>query len=621
VRTALVPVALSMAGLLPASTLANASPAETIIVTAARSPERLDESLAPVTLITRADIERLQALDLPELLTGLPGMQFANSGGRGKSTSLFLRGTNSDHVLVLIDGVKVGSATTGTTAFEQLPVEQIERIEIVRGPRSSLYGSEALGGIIQIFTRRGGSAHSFGFGGDSEGGSHLHGGISGGSERGWFHLGISALETPGIDSRPSVGQPDRDGYWNVSGSARAGMRLGERSELLLSWLRARSENEFDSTAQNQSRNTQQVLGAVLQAAPLARWHTSLGVGRSLDDGRNFLDEAFSSRFVTHRDTASWQNDLTLTRAHTLSFGADYQRDRVGGTTAYDVDSRVNTGVFVQYHGRSGKHELQLSVRRDDNDQFGTHTTGGAAWGYRLSDSLRLTASHGTAFKAPTFNQLYFPGFGNPALQPESSRSTEIGLDGGAGAWQWGLSAFETRIEDLIVNTSVPAGLMPINIGRARIRGLELDAQASWEGWTTRGSVTLLDPVDRSDGAHDGHRLPRRARHDVRLEIDRQFPRLGIGATLHAVGDRHDDAANTRRLPGYLTVDLRLQYPIGSRWLLQARAANLFDERYETVATYAQPGRTVFLTVRHLGPSRASGSSADFPSFTRTGVMP
>ncbi len=580
----------------------------TIVVTATRTARTADETLVPVTVITRKEIERSQAQSVADLLSGQPGISVANNGGQGKATSVFLRGANADHVLVLVDGMKIGSATTGTASFQDIPMELIERIEIVRGPRSSLYGSEAIGGVIQIFTRKGDGSPkpSFSIGAGShgtwQGSAALSGGVGSG---GWYSLGLSAVDTDGFNAckgKPApngagcfTSEPDKDGYRNQSGRLRAGWRFGNGTKAEVNWLRARGNNQYDGSFVNESESIQQVLGASLSFVPSAIWHTSLRVSQSQDDSDNFKNGVFKSRFNTRRDLFSWQNDIELAKGHQLVAGVDWQEDRITSSTAYAVTSRDNTGVFAQYLAEIGGHDVQLSARHDDNQQFGAKTTGGAAWGYNLNRDLRLTASYGTAFKAPTFNQLYFPGFGNASLRPEQSRSLDFGLAGKTGAGRWSLNAFETRVTDLI---GFDASFNPVNIDTARIRGIEAVAATRVLDWDLRGNLTLLDPENQAAGANHGKVLPRRARQSLSLSADRDFGNWSAGATLRGAGRRYDNLANTLELDGYATLDLRGEYRLNKDWRLQARVENLFDKDYETAYLYNQPGRGAYLTLRY-----------------------
>lgn len=584
---------------------------DAVVVTATRTTHEISESLASATVFTRADIERLQPRSMMDLLKGAAGLSLANNGGLGKNTSVFLRGAESDHVLVLIDGIKVGSATTGAAALQEIPIELVERIEIVRGPRSGLYGADAIGGVIQIFTRRGQGALTpyFSVGGGSDKTRQGSAGLSGGNDQGWFSASVSAFETDGFDScstPPGVfagcfaDEPDRDGYRNLGGSLRGGVYLPGGGTLELSWLRSDNDNDFDGTFQNESESTQDVLGGRLSFSPVDRWDMTLSAGLSRDHSKNFKDGVFSSRFETDRRTVSLQNDVQVTDGGLATFGYDYLKDEISSDTAFVVRSRDNHGVFAQYLAQIGKQQWQIGARSDDNEQFGRNNTGSIAWGYAFGPELQLFASYGTAFKAPTFNELYFPGFGNPDLDPERAKSFELGLSGRTGWGGWSASVYRMQVDDLIAFDSALS--LPNNIQSARLTGLEAEIDGRLFGWDMRAALTLLDPQNRSEGANRGNLLPRRAQQSVRLDADRSFDAFSVGASYVAQGRRYDDVANTRRLGGFGTVDLRAEYAIDPDWRIQLRLENLFDKDYETAAFFNQQGRALFFTLRYQ-PSR------------------
>ncbi|VFN02850.1 MAG: vitamin B12 transporter [Candidatus Kentron sp. G] len=576
-----------------------ASELDPIVVTATRTAQTADETLAPVTVITREDIETQHAQSLDDIFRTVAGMTISNNGGPGKNTSVYLRGTESDHVLVLIDGIKVGSATLGTTPYQHIPIDQIERIEIVRGPRSSLYGSEAIGGVIQIFTRKGGGklrpSFSAGYGRYRTYDTSV--GLSGGGERGWFNLHANSIDTDGFDTKDTGDEPDDDGYRNLSGSLRAGYRFDNGLTLDVHLLRAKNDTEFDGNGvlSNESESDQQVLGGTVRYSPTLNWDLTLTAGQSRDESDNFKDGVFTSSFDTERDTLSFQNDIAMGDNHLLTLGGDYRDDEVSGSTDYAVDSREDKGIFGQYQGIFSNHDLQLSLRWDDNDQFGNHTTGNATWGYAPTDNLRFIASYGAAFKAPTFNELYYPNFGNPSLDPEESRSFELGMKGNARWGDWSLNAYRTDIDDLI---AYDASWTPDNISEARIYGLEGILATHIQGWNLNANFNLLDPENRSGGEEDGNRLSRRTQRSVRLDMDRTFGKFAVGMSVFAEGDRYDDLANTEKLGGYTLVDLRAEYRFRQDWRLQARIENLLDKKYETAESYNQPRAGLFVTLRY-----------------------
>jgi len=584
---------------------------ETVTVTATRTERSVEESLASVTVIDRGEIERRQAQSVQDLLRGVPGLSISNNGGLGKATQVFLRGTESDHVLVLIDGVRAGSATTGTAAFQDLPIDQIERIEVVRGPRSSLYGSEAIGGVIQIFTRKGreGLSPYLSFGAGSHSMYKAAGGVSGGNEQAWYSLNGSRLETRGFDAcagRPSslggggcfTREPDDDGYRNTSGSARAGYRFGNGLEIEGNLLHAEGGNEFDGTFQNRSTFVQQMLGGSLKYSPLEFWTTSLRAGRTLDESDNFKDRRFSSAFNTQRVSVTWQNDFALADGHLFTAGLDYYNDRVDSTTDYAVGSRDDKAGFAQYQLTLGGFDAVLGARVDDNEQFGVHPTGNVALGYGFGNGIRLSASWGNAFKAPTFNELYFPNFGTPTLAPETSESWEVGVSGRHWGVAWAINGYRTEIDDMIATVCGRASCFAENLDRARILGLEAQAATRLWGFDIAANLSLVDPENLGEGANRGNRLPRRAQTMFRFDLDRAVGPVRVGTTVYGEGQRFDDVANTQRLAGYVTVDLRASVDLYRGLSVEGRVANLLNKQYETARFFNQDDLNFFLTLRY-----------------------
>jgi vitamin B12 transporter len=598
-----------------------------VVVTANRAATPLDEVLAPVTLITREDIERLQPVNVQDLLAGLPGIVIANSGGIGQQTSLFMRGTNSSHTLVLLDGVRVGTVGAGIPAYEQLPVDQIDHIEIVRGPQSSLYGSDAIGGVIQIFTRHGQAGEaptpSLSVTGGSHGYSDGQFGLSGGTQHSWYNASLGGQYTSGINAcRVGAGdvfkgcftnEPDHDAYRTYNGALSGGYRWDDGTELTGSWLRSKGDIEYDGDFQNLTRRTQQVAGTKLAFNALENWRMSISLGQNQDRADNYLngadktldfvsygvDKARVGYLYSKRNQASWQNDFTLAPGQTLSVGVDYQQEKLKSDTDYLKDTRENTGVFALYQGVFGANEIQLSARHDHNNQFGNHTTGQAAYGFRFDNGMKVTASYGTAFHAPTFNDEYYP-YGAPVnLSPEKSRTAQIGLSARPGIWNWSVNAYQTRFNDLIGSD---ANFIPINVSKARVRGVEGQLGADVDGWHLRAYGTLQQPKDRDHGDEYNNLLARRPKRTARVDLDRDLGSFTIGGSVYSAGYSYDDAANTTRLGGYTTADLRATWHVDSDWSVQGRLANAFDRNYETAAYYNQLGRTYYLTVRY-SPAR------------------
>jgi vitamin B12 transporter len=608
-----------------ADTTTSTSNLQTVVVTATRTPEPTDNTLSSVTVITSEDIERLQPASLVDLLTGLPGVSITQTGGIGQPVSLFMRGTNSTHTLVLIDGVRIGSVSSGAAALEQIPVNAIDHIEIVRGPRSSLYGADAVGGVIQIFTRHGSDSGNIEPSVSVTTGSHnfinSQAGVSGGDGHYWFNASLGGEYTSGIPScRMGAAElgvacftddPRNDPYRNYNGLANFGYRWDNGTELAFDWLRSKSDNYYGGSPYGGDENEeeQHVAGTRLSFLPLDIWKVTLSAGQTRDDSSTFYQgvyygeyypRASTGYFNSRQNQASWQNDITLAPNQLLSVGVDYLQQHVDSDTDFITTTRGDTGTFAQYQGTFGHNEVQVSGRHDNNDSFGGHNTGAIAWGYHFDHGLLLSASYGSAFHAPTFDDMYYPPYygvptANPNLKPESSHSAELSLTQQLDNWHWGIDAYQTRISDLI---TLNEEYVPENVSSALIRGVEGQIGFNVDDWRVNTALTWLQPKDNSDDANHGNWLPRRAGQTARVDVDRKLGAFNVGATFFASGKRYDDAANQYRLGGYATTDLRASFTFAPGWQVEAKLANVFDHSYETAYYYNQLGRTWYLTLRY-----------------------
>jgi vitamin B12 transporter len=576
-----------------------------IVVTANRKAQTVDETLAPVTVITRQDIEKYQAKNVADLLRMTPGVTIASTGGIGANASVFLRGTNSGHVLVMIDGVKVGSPTLGITAFQYLDLAQVERIEIVRGPRSSLYGSEAIGGVIQIFTSKGQSKNfkpSVSVSGGTQGTLKGNASFSGRSDNSWVNIGVASSRTQGVDAllmeRPfgalnyvNNSETDKDSFRQESASFRIGTRTesGVTAELIAN--RSLGAANYDGSFLNESDFDEQMVTGKVSVPLSDKTDFNAQYGEFRETTKNYLNGTFLNEYKTISDQLNLSLNSRLTPSSEVQLGVDQQEDKVAGTTRYNESSRENTGVYVNYRGSFGNNQIDLAVRQDDNEQFGKHNTGSIALGHEFNNGNRVTLSHGRAFKAPTFNQLYFPFYGNADLKPETSKNTELGFAGQHHDVDWNVTAFQNDISDLIA-------VFPVeNIDKARIRGLELATATKAFGWDVSTNLTLQNP-EQVSGFNDGKKLRRRAQQIFNLNVDKTLGKTQLGATLHAEGKRYEDAANTEKMAGFATVDLRAAYEIDKDWKLAAHINNLLDQDYETAKGYEQLGINGLLTLTY-----------------------
>jgi vitamin B12 transporter len=585
-----------------------------MVVTATRSETAKNQLATAATVYTRKDIDRLQVKTLPELLRGSAGIDMTQNGGYGKVTDIFMRGTNSDHVLVLIDGIKVGSVTTGTSPFEYVPLDQVERVEITRGPNSSLYGSEAIGGVIQIFTRKGEQKEKPSVVLDAGGGSYntyrTSGNVSGKVDNTWYNVGASRFASQGFNSQQAtpgpfgVNQPDRDGYSNTAVNARVGHHFdSHNTDIEAFFTRAQGTNKYDGNFQNKTDFIEQVAGTTLATDIVNNWRSTVRLGQSLDWQDQFAPNGdFSSRFDSTRWNASWLNQFQITDAHQLLVGSDYRLDQVNSDTQFDKTSRYDVGVFTELHSRFwDDHFLNASIRWDKNQAFGNVVTGSIGWRDNWhygkgNDSISTFANFGNAFKAPSFNQLYYPNFGNPTLKAETSKSVEVGLAGNHEWLQWELWAYHTDIDNLIVIVTDSNTFQSTseNIGKAQLDGLEAEMSTQILGWNSKLNMSLLSPKNRITN----QRLPRRADQTLGFDLSRSFGDFDVGTHVVAQDYRYDNAANTTKVGGYVTVDLRTAYHLNENWQLSVKLNNALDNKYQTVNTYNTAERNFFVSVHY-----------------------
>jgi vitamin B12 transporter len=579
-----------------------------IDITASRMAETSSASLADVSVISRYEIEQSGAPDLIDLLRLQAGVDIARTGGAGEQTSVFLRGTNSNHVLVLIDGVRVASSNTGSFAFENLPLDAVERIEIVRGPRASYWGSDAIGGVIQIFTRRLNGpriAASYGSYRDADGsaGFGMHSDAGGFSVQvGARHVGGFSATNPGICNGPNdpycIFNPDDNGFQNHNIVAQGDVRVGTQT-LSASGLRSVGTQSFDNGATDGISHTlDQSIGANLAGPITDTWTHRLSVATSRED----IDTpAFSDGYRSTREQVSWINDVTIASGQHVIAGFDYVHehgisiDTSGFGAPYDV-TRDNAGAFGGWRVQDGAFDSELSGRYDHYDGFGSALSGSGAVGWKFADNLRLSASYGTAFRAPNLNELFSPGYGglfagNADLDPERSRTAEVALDWHADdANRFQARGFSTRIHDLI-DFSGGTTFQAINVEHAAIDGVELMHTWSANDWTIDSNATWQDPRNEDSDAQ----LLRRPKQKFDTLLDRAFgDRLHAGVEFFASGKRDDVGSIT--LPGYALVNLRASFALAATWSVSLRLENLFDRDYELAHGYNTPGRAGYVQI-------------------------
>ena len=585
-----------------------------LTITANRVETPLDRTISSVSVITSADIEKQQASNVQELLQATAGIQLVNNGGPGKVTSLFMRGTESDHTLVLIDGVRVNSVSDGGASLQLLPIEMIERVEIVRGARTSLYGSDAIGGVIQIFTKKGfkgSGVKPFAIAkAGSNGTQSLTLGVNGGFEAGSYGLSVKAKKSDGYNSctGDSVNfagcfteELDDDGFDNKSVTFNTTWNLSEAIKLSTNFLRSDNDIEFDGAppfSPNESETITQVYGLALTTKLNDKADLIFSVGHNENRYKNKQSGVFFNNYDTSRDNLSLLSNLKVSEQGSFVLGVDYSKDNADKVTNYlNVPSRTNKGIFAEYKNKFGKTDFQIGLRHDTNQFYGTKNTGNFGLSYDLSPKVRLVGSYSTAFKAPTFDELYFPSYGVPTIKPEEAKVAEIGLRGKSPWGTWSTSLFQNKIDNLIVYKAdfSEAG----NIDKAQIRGFEATIDSELLGWDVNTNLTLLKAEDQSGGFNDGKKLARRPAKSLRINLSKAYGKIDFGTTVIAEDHRFDNASNSRIINGYATLDLTASYQLSKNLKLRAKIGNLLDKEYETTSFFPQDGRNATLSVHYL----------------------
>nr|WP_298058680.1 TonB-dependent receptor [uncultured Halomonas sp.] len=579
----------------------DANSLDPIVVTAALAPQTANKSLASVTVLDEATLRRQDPASLTDLLRGQPGVDITTQGSFGKQSSLFVRGTGSNANVLMIDGIRLRSATSGAPAWEFLDPRLFERAEIVRGPRGSLYGADAVGGVIQLFTPEGEEGRPqprISAGGGSFNTQRISAALSGGEGGTRYYLAGSRFDT---DGQPVRRGGDDKGYDNTSGLVRLSHTFDDGAEVGVLALRAKGNTEFDSFGSPAEDSfIQQVAGVYAELPVTEQWSSRLTLSEARDE-RNTEDAYGTSIFDTRTQAARWDNTFDFGK-HNLILGTEYSEDDISGSSvAYSETSRHNTAAFAQGLLDFSPLSVQASVRYDDNEAYGEEVTGSLALGYDLDKYHTLRSSFGSAFKAPDFNQLFYPGFSNSELTPEKSETWELGIRGQYQQYFWDFALYQTDIDNLIINVDTDGDEFvdtPVNVQKARVQGAELSAGTEVSEWVLKAALTYMDHENRS-GENYGRQLQSRATQSLRFDIDRELGDWSMGGSLIAQNHRYSDAANQQRLAGYGIVNLRAGWQFAPMWSARLTVDNALDKEYETSRNYINAGRAAFVSV-HFG---------------------
>jgi vitamin B12 transporter len=572
------------------------------VITASRVMQRAQDALPDVSVVTRADIERSQAKDVPSLLQNLAGLEISQSGGMGGVASLFMRGAESRHALVLVDGLPMNNLNFNLAALEHLPLNGIERIEVVRGNVSSLYGSAALGGVVQIFTRQNSGQVLKGpwLEATAQVGSQGFASAQVSAGQKWatgFGLNASSekMESKGFNAINPLQRldtnPDRDGYSRLSSALNLSQDF-EAGRLGLMMRETHATVQYDSQwgPANQADESKSVLRNVLlngtyKASQDLQWDVSIG---QQEDKLNAAVTAYPYFVNSKSNTSSVGAVWTLWPNHSLTSGYENTRQKIASDTEYNPTERSVHSWRLGYQGKQENQQWQLNVRRDQYSDFGNANTWYAGYAYFLTPALRLKASASTGFMAPTFNDLYYPWGGNPLLKPEQARSNEVGMQYTQASWNARITAFENRYTDLIDNDE---NWTRTNIAKAKNQGVEVALAGKWQLPTVgvqqwRLSFTSQDP--QNEMTHQT--LARRAKTLAQVGLTQSIGDWDTGIQWRYNGARTDDAQN---LKSYNVLDLTASQALTSELRLNLRLENAGNTSYQTIYGYNMPKRGVF----------------------------
>lgn len=582
-----------------ASSAYAAEETEVITVTANRVAQSIQETLTTVDVITRVEIEKIQPNSTIDLLKSISGLDFSYQGGLGQQSSIFVRGANSNHTLVLIDGQRIGSATLGTTEIQNISPSQIERIEIVKGPRAAIWGSDAIGGVIQIFTRGGetkGLSLSAKIGSDNY--QELGASVGFNHGDGSSTITLNNKSSDGFDVI-EVADEDDDGYDILTGSLSGQQNVS--AQLVLDWTLSVSQkdadydNKWGGADQLKTDNYAWTFGGEYNTnLELGKNTTGVSFGQSRDLSKNYMTGqpvSSGTSFETVRNQFSVINSTALSVSSSVSIGSDVIVEAIDTTTNFSIDDRTTLGIFAQYAAKIDQLSADVALRHDDVEGIDSETSYNLAAGYDVSNNIKVLFSHGTGFKAPTFNDLYYPGSGNPELDAEYSTANELSARYYNESISAEVSVYQSEVKNLIRWVADENyNYQPENVDTVNIEGVELNVNFRGDYADQKVSLGYNEALD---DAND-EQLIRRPQEHFSYVVSTQLDALSLYAEYVYKGKSYDIGYNESfqavrfTLPSYSIVNVSANYEINDKLSLNARLSNLLDESYKTALDYNTP---------------------------------
>lgn len=586
---------------------------DAVVVTATRTAMPMADVLADVSVIDADAIARSGAVSLADLLVQMPGVEMTRNGGPLGTTSLFVRGGNTNHTVVMIDGIRIDTQSgSGGATCQAIPAHQIERIEILRGPAAAVYGSDAVAGVIQVFTKggQGRLVPTVGVGLGSHGTRTATAGLRG-SEGGLrYALSVGRESSDGYNIQPAA-YKDKDDYSRNTASVRLGWDVVADHKLEATWVYSDADAGYDSTTNPGNANYAKdnrvlqklsALGVSWQAKWTDAWSTRVALTQADDRYATLPAPGATPSYDTDTqiNTFLWQNSWKWKDA-SWTAALESRQDALTNAGTQPRDTRRSQDAVALGHGaKSGAHSWQMNLRFDDDSEFGQHTTGALAYGYALSPAWRVAGSVGTAFRAPTLYQR-FSDYGFEGLEPEKARNREVSLRYAEQGHAMSVVVYKNQISNLITfagpGPCVSGFGCYANTARATLQGVTFAGQTHTANVAWSASLDLQDPVD----AVTGKRLARRAQRLLKLGAETQWQAWSLKADVLLSGDRFDRATDAvPLLPGYGLVNLSATRELTPEWSLLLRMDNVGDKAYETAKGYANPGRTVFVGLTWTG---------------------
>ena len=602
-----------------------------VFVTATRTPIAKNNVIADTTTISEAEIERAGLSSLTELLQRQPSIEISNNGGQGKVSTFGIRGTSSTHSIVLIDGIRINAATSGFTALENIPLSQIEKIEILRGPASSLYGPDAIGGVIQIFTKKGleGFKPYIGIGYGRYNTSSLQTGLRGGDSQTTYAINFSGINTDGFSAFvPNLASPsntfnlDKDKYKNYSLSTSLNHKINESYEVNFQYLLTQAKNKYDNSYayyypgidfRNTSRN--EAYSLALNAQINSAWKSSIKISRGIDeyvdkqlyDWNLYTYIAQNNLYKTTQDQFTWQNNIELSKG-TLTLLYDRLEQKIKTTEYYQKNKRVNDGFMIGYSLIENKHNFQTNIRKDFNSNYDDSLTGNIGYAYMINQNWTFATSAGTAFVSPTFNFAYATAdpdaLGNADLKPEKSKNIEASIRYKDETRTLSFTAFDNEIRDFIIYTYGMTPQSTMNLNKAKIQGLSLSGSQFIGHFQISGSVTNQSPKNEDTEKY----LPYRSNLLGNINLNYFIGNWNFGVENTGSGIRYDDKANTRKINGYILTNFVADYKFSDQLKINLRLNNALDKDYTINIEgnpntpygfkYQTPGRSLFANLHY-----------------------